>query len=190
MECVEKACYEPFKLRNKEDHQTIIIDFNSKKLFGNSSHDIVNSLRREFTSTDRKAVQKYITDRFSYLQDQTFDQRINLLNNNWDPELAEALDRNHQRACEHAATKAKRKPSIAFIKKLVSLRAQKRVLHKVISSHRLRRDFDIQIARLMLDTDGFSIPDNIVKCNDKLKEIQTNIRDMKKDPDSIPILNL
>lgn len=168
----------------------MIIDFNSNKLFGNSTHDIINPMRREFTSTDRKAVQKYINNRFSYLHDHNFAERLQTLNNNWDPELAKALDRDHQQACDHAAKKAKRKPNIAFIQKLASLRAQKRVLCKVILSHRLRKDFDIQIARSMLDTDGFLIPDNMAKCKDKLKEVQTRIREMEKDPDSTRILNL
>ena len=123
VECVERACYEPFKMRNKGDHHTLLINFDANQLFGNTTHDIINPLRREFRSTDKKAVQLYIEDRYKFLHDHKFAERIEKLKNNWNPDLAESLDRDHIRACKQAANKAKRKPNIAFTRKLANLRA-------------------------------------------------------------------
>ena len=113
----------------------MIIDFNAHSLFGNPTHDIISPLQREFRSTDRKAVQQYIKDRFKCLQEHKLSARINILNSNWDPQLAESLGCNHQQACIPAVNKAKQKPNVVFKRRLANIRAQKSVIQKLLSGH-------------------------------------------------------
>lgn len=104
-----------------------------------------------------------------------------LLQNIWNIEDAEALDCDHQRACHYAASKCKKKPNIAFVRKIAELQAKKNVLLKIISGSRLRKDFDMQIAFSLGDISGFLIPGNLTQCKLVLRKIQKEIRKTKKD---------
>ena len=54
---VVRACYEPFLFRNKGDHRTILLDFDTHQLFGNPTYNIRSPMTREFSSKDRSANQ-------------------------------------------------------------------------------------------------------------------------------------
>ena len=45
-ECIINVCYEPFKLRNKGDHCTMVLDFDTDALFGNPTYQIHSPLHR------------------------------------------------------------------------------------------------------------------------------------------------
>ena len=91
-DCALKGCYEPFKMRNKGDHQTLLIDFDSEKLFGNQTYNITSPLQRQFTSKEQSLLQKYIVDRYTYLVDHKFEQRLAQVNQCWNRDDCEALD--------------------------------------------------------------------------------------------------
>lgn len=185
MKCVLKACYEPFKYRNKGDHRTLLIDFDTEKLFGNPTYDILNPLRREFNSKDKTLAKQYIEERFQYLTDHKFGERLQYLSNHFDSMEAESLDRDHQRACKHGAKKCQKKPNIAFGQKLAALRAEKQVLLKIIASKKLKKYFDMQIAYTMMETENFLIPSTVQECNIALRKVQKNIKELEKDLDSL-----
>lgn len=142
-------------------------------------------MKRELNSKDRSAVQKYIEERYKYLEEHKFDERLLKLRTLWDTDNAEALDRDHQRACKHAAVTSKKKLRTVFVRKIASLRVQKQVLNKIVSVARLGKDFDIQIAHTMIKTNVFLIPESIDRCKNKLKEIQKELKQLEKDPESM-----
>lgn len=174
--CMLNACYEPFKYRNKGDHRTMVIDFDSDKLFGNPTYNIFTPLQREINSKDIDNVQKYCKARLEYLMDHNFDSRLQAVIGNWDKEKAESLDNDFQRACIHAASICKKKPNMAYIREISKLRAKKNVLQKLLSGHRLRRNFDRQIALSMMGTADFLIPQTVEEWHSELKEVQKKIK--------------
>ena len=70
--CVVAACCKPFKLQNKGDHCTMLVDFDSRRLFGNPTYKIVNPMQRNFQSKDKSSVQLYLNARDDYLVEHNF----------------------------------------------------------------------------------------------------------------------
>ena len=124
MECVISACYEPCKYWHKGDHRTILIDFDAVRLFGNPTYNIVSPMRRELNSKDRKAVKEYIEERYKYLVDHKFGERLTKVQSRWDANDTEGLDRDYQRVCKYGG-KCQKKPNIAFVKKIAASQAEK-----------------------------------------------------------------
>ena len=180
-DCVLNACYEPFKYRNKGDHRTMVLDFDADALFGNPTYNLFTPLQREINSKDTDVVQKYCTSRFEYLNDHKFGERLRQVQQNWDPVAAEALDKDFQRACIQASASCKKKPNIAYVRQISQLRAKKNVLQKLISGHRLKKNFDKQIALSMLGTVDFIIPDTVDEWKKELREVQKKIKQLQKD---------
>ena len=178
---VINACYEPYKLRNNSDHRTILLDFDIHKLFGNPTYNIRTPMTREFSSKDRKANRLYIEARHKYLVDHNYLERFQSLRQQWNPNEAEKLDRDHLRACVHAAKTVTKKPNIVYVKKLANLRLEKNVLMKVTSSYRRQCSFDSQIAYSLQEGSSFTIPTDEDQCKQRLKEVQHQIRQMQKE---------
>ena len=126
---------------------------------------------------------QYINDRYDYLVEHKFGVRLEKLKVHWNDQEAEAMDRDHQRACKHAAQKCWKKPNIAYVRQIADLRAQKNVLCKILSGSRLRRNFDRQIALTMMETTNFLIPLTLPECKLKLREVQTTIRKLEQHAD-------
>lgn len=135
-ESVIRACYEQYLLHNKGDHRTILLDFDTHKLFGNPTYNIQTPMTREFLSKDRKANQLYIEACHEYLVDHHYLERLQSLQQQCFPSESKKLDRDHLRACVHAAKTVAKKPNLAFVKKIAKLRLEKNVLMKITSSYR------------------------------------------------------
>lgn len=78
---------------------------------------------------------------------------------------------------------AGKKPNIAYVWQIADLRAQKKVLYKILSGNRLQRNFNTQIAFSMMETIFFLIPSTIEECKIKFWQVQATIKSLEKDAD-------
>jgi hypothetical protein len=121
--------------RTKGDHRNITVDFDAVQLFGNPTYNLATPSTREFTSKDRVAVLQYILTKHRYLEDHAFATRLQRLQDNFDPALAEQLDRNLLRASFTTAKQCRKKPNLPFVRKLAALRNRKNILLRILSQH-------------------------------------------------------
>ena len=99
---VKGDSYELYLLHNKGNHRTILLDFNIHKLIGNTTYNIITPVTRAFSTKDRKAKKLCIEARQEYLVDHNYLERLQSLQQQWNPSEAEKLDRDHFPACFHA----------------------------------------------------------------------------------------
>lgn len=174
------GCYEPFQFRVKGDHRNMVVDFDVQQLFGNPTYHIASPTQREFQSTDIARGRKYITLKHSYLQAKNFGSRLDSLCQNWDPQVAESLDRDFQRASKAAAKRCTRRPQTAYSQKLAALRKEKNVLLRLISNFRTGCSYSASIAYLTQDGHQFTLPSTLDACNQRCRQIRTEIRILER----------
>ena len=85
---VINACYEPFCFRTKGDHRNMIIDFDTVSLFGNPTYNLEGHAQRQFTSKSKGAVKIYLEQKYAYLEEHNFNQRLQELKRNWNAKVA------------------------------------------------------------------------------------------------------
>ena len=90
----------------------MVVDFDSNLLFGNP------------TSKDAGSNRKYIQARHEYLIQHQFAPRLAHLQEAWDPNLAEQLDRDFQCAASSATKSIRCKLNAPYITKLANLRKE------------------------------------------------------------------
>ena len=180
-EAIEDGCYEPFQFRTKGDHRNIILDFNSDKLFGNPTYNLHNQAQREFSSKEGASNRIFIQNKTQYLLQHKFNERLEKLRAQWDPELAEGLDNDYQRSSTSAAKKCKKKPNVAFVRKLANLRKQKNVLLRLISQHNTGHSLSNSIAHLVKDGHDFTIPETHEECKKLCRALQREIKTLAKN---------
>jgi hypothetical protein len=183
-EAAIRGCYTPF-FEWKGDHRNIIIDFDTIALFGNPTYNLSTPAQREFTSKDKAANRVYIENRHKYLINQNFEERLSALEVSFDPEIVEVLDADFQRACNTAAKKCKRKPNIAFCKKIAKLRAKKNLLLKVLSEKRNGLDLSAAINKFASQGTDFSVPDSVDACQSLCRQTKKEIAKLEKDSASL-----
>jgi len=117
---VQAAGYDPFGYRIPSDHRGLFIDFSSDALFQHEISPLSPMEYRDFRATSPQTVVKYVSKKMQYLLDHQFYERLQLLKQSTlaNHELAEALDRDFQRAARHAAKQCARKPQPAWSPKL------------------------------------------------------------------------
>jgi hypothetical protein len=115
------ATYEPFGYRTKGDHRNMVLDFDSLILFGNSTSKLSSPVHRLVKSKDHNTVSTYIATKHQYLVEHKFNLRLQQLQTQWDPQVAEQLDRDWLRASFHAAWQCKKKPNIEFVQQIAAL---------------------------------------------------------------------
>ena len=74
----------------------MVVDFNTNLLFGNPTTILATPAQREFSSKDAGSNRKYIQARHEYLTQHQFPPQLAQLQEAWDPDLAEQLDRDFQ----------------------------------------------------------------------------------------------
>ena len=74
----------------------MVVDFNTNLLFGNPTAILATPAQWEFSSKDAGSNQKYIQAQHAYLTQHQFTPRLAQLQEAWDPNLAEQLDRDFQ----------------------------------------------------------------------------------------------
>ena len=99
----------------------------------------------------------------------------------WDPRVAEQLDRDHQRACFSAAKSVRRRPNVAFTRSLASLRTKKNILSRVIAQSRLGLSVQLSLQLHTRSGTDFLLPDDIVACQQPLRQVTKEIRTLSRD---------
>ena len=138
---VRAAGYEPFGYRVPSDHRGMFIDFDTETLFNQLPTEMPSSSLRDFMSTTPDVVRKYVTAKIQYLNDHRFFERLSQLESNPAPNhgLAEALDRDMQRAAIHGAWQVKRRKQTAWSPKLAELWASSISINwrKLLQQHQI-----------------------------------------------------
>ena len=98
-----QGCYEPFQYRLKGDDRAMVVDFDTNLLFGNPTTTLATLAQREFSSKDAGSNWKYIQNKHKYLTQHHFASCLAQLQDVWDPDLAEQLDRDFQHASSSTA---------------------------------------------------------------------------------------
>lgn len=108
---VQVAGYDPFGYRIPSDHRGLYIDLCTTSLFSQNFVPLTSPTTRDLSSKIPGVVRKYVTAKCNYLEDHNFGTRLKALNGLTAPnhELAEALDRDFQRASHHAACQCTKK---------------------------------------------------------------------------------
>ena len=176
-----QGCYEPFQYRLKGDHRTMVVDLDTNLLFGNPTAILMTPAQWEFSSKDAGSNWKYIQARHEYLTQHQFAPRLAQLQEVWDPDLAEQLDRDFQRAASSAAKSVRRKPNAPYVTKLANLRKEKNILEQIISQHRTGIDLSSSIAHQVCDGNAFLVPETIPECKQRCRAAQKEIRKLEKD---------
>ena len=117
---VNAAGYDPFGYRIPSDHRGMYVDFNTNTLFHDELPALSSVDKRDFVSTSPEVICKYVTHKMSYLDAHRFFDRLDELEQleSANHDLAEALDRDLQRAAAHAARKCARKKKSPWSPKL------------------------------------------------------------------------
>ena len=123
---VRAAGYDPFGYRIPTDHRGLYLDLASDTLFSQDIIPLAPATKRDFTSTSPGTVVKYVTAKMAYLDGHNFFDRLHNLNtlDQPDPILAESLDRDFQRASQHAARVCKKRQQPPWSPKLAAAWAE------------------------------------------------------------------
>ena len=170
-----------FNIASKGDHRAMVIDFNTNRLFGNPTTTLATPAQREFSSKDAGSNRKYIPTNHKYLTHHHFASCLAHLQEAWNPDLAEQLDRVFQRASTSAAKSVQRKPNAPYITKLANLHKEKNVLKQILFQHRTGIDLSSSIAYQVRDDHDFLVPETIPECQQHCCEAQQEIRQLEKD---------
>ena len=119
---VSAAGYDPFGYRIPSDHRGFFIDFFTDTLFSHEITPLDPPEKRDFSSKTPGVIARYVTAKTKYLQDHRFFERLEQLEelSHPDPILAEALDRDFQRAAIHAGLKCARRKGPPWSPKLAA----------------------------------------------------------------------
>ena len=170
-----QGCYDPFQYRLKGDHCTMVVNFDTHLLFGNPTTTLAAPAQREFSSKDAGSNWKYIQSKHKYLTQDHFASLLAHLQDAWDPDLAEQLDRDFQSALSSTAKSVHRKPHAPHVTKLAKLHKEKNVLKQVLSQHRTGIDLSSSIAHQVCDGNDFLLPATIPECQQQCREAQQEI---------------
>ena len=178
---VTNAYYEAFGYRPKGDHRNIMIDFDIEKLFGNRTQPLGPISSRNFTSQDKSSNRKYIEAKHRYCTNHNFGQRLAALQQQWDQDEAEKLDKDWQRAGEFAAKQCSKKPrGVPYVAELAKLRKRKNLLLKLISAAKLNKSFDAGIAYLTKNGHQGGLPSTLADCQTECRVTQQKIKALTK----------
>ena len=113
-----QGCYEPFQCHLKGDHRPMVVDFDTNLRFGYPTTTLATLAQQEFSYKDAGSNRKYIQNKHKYLTQHHFASRLAQLQEVWDPDLAEQLDRDFQRASSSTAKSVRCKPNASYVTKL------------------------------------------------------------------------
>ena len=158
-----------------------VVDFDTHLLFGNTTTTLATPAQRDFSSKDAGSNWKYIQNKHKYLTQHHFASCLAHLQDAWDPDLAEQLDRDFQCASSSAAKSVPHKPHTPYVTKLAKLRKEKNVLKQVLSQHRTGIDLSSSITHQVRDGNNFLLPATIPECQQWCREAHQEIRKLEKD---------
>jgi hypothetical protein len=98
-----------------------------------------------------------------------------------DPELAEKLDRDWERASKTAGKKARKSRKTWWSSTLAKVRQESNLYRTLLSMLRQRRDYSSQVQRLQAACPDIPLPTSIRQCSQALRESRTKERAVIKD---------
>ena len=109
---IQATGYDPFGYRLPSDHRGMYVDLSTIALFEQDLPHITPVSMRDFRTSSPGVVQTYVTAKMKYLDEHRFFDRLHHLESLSlpDHDMAEALDRDFERASHHAARKCTKKP--------------------------------------------------------------------------------
>lgn len=189
---VQAAGYDPFGYRIHSDHRGLYIDFSTDALFQQEINPLAPLERRDFKSTSPKVVAKYVSSKIKYLNDHRFYERLRELESSDTPNhsAAEALDRDFQRAANHAAKQCSRKNQAPWSPQLARCWATLHFYRLAKSSSQNDANFRPTITRLQnswpelpkqVPTDPSEIQNGYNQAISDLKEIRQIAQESRDD---------
>ena len=117
------AGYDPFGYRLPSDHRGMYVDLSTEGLFQHDHPEMAPIIQRDFTTKSPETVKMYVNAKMRYLEDHRFFERLHALEHSSypNPDLAESLDRDFQRAACHAAKKCTRRKTTPWSPKLAEI---------------------------------------------------------------------
>jgi hypothetical protein len=178
------ACgYQPFNETFLSDHRGYFVDFDYQKLFGNELQRLEAQPFRDVRGKDKTSVTQYVETKDAYLVEHNFYPRIQQLRQLEapDPELAEKLDRDWERASKTAGKKARKSRKTWWSSTLAKVRQESNLYRTLLSMLRQRRDYSSQVQRLQAACPDIPLPTSIRQCSQALRESRTKERAVIKD---------
>ena len=115
-------------------------------------------------------------NKHKYLTQHHFTSRLAYLQDAWDPDLAEQLDRDFQRASSSAAKSVRHKPHAPFVTKLAKLCKEKNVLIQVLSQQCTGIDLSSSITAMVMISSSQHLSQNanngVAKPNKKSESLR------------------
>lgn len=147
---VAAAGYDPFGYRIPSDHRGFFVDLHTEALFNQEIVPLAPAERRDFSSKAPGVIQKYVTAKMAYLTDHRFFERLEILEEltQPDPILAEALDRDFQRAAAHAGKQCKRRQTVPWSPQLASSWAELHFYRTLKAAKATDKNYDLTIKKL------------------------------------------
>jgi hypothetical protein len=167
---VHAAGYDPFGYRIPSDHRGFYIDLLTSQLFQNEVHPLAPMEKRNFSSKDPETVAKYVNAKIKYLDEHHFFDRLDKLNESSLPDniLAETLDRDYQRASNHAARICSRRKTAPWSPKLAQAWAELHFYRIARTAIKLHKNLDNAMKKLR--EKWRDLPEEIPKDEDAIRE--------------------
>jgi hypothetical protein len=179
---VTSCGYEPFNEHFLSDHRGYFVDFEFDKLFGNELQRLAAQPYRDVRGKDTKSVTQYVEAKDLYLDDHTFFTRIDRLKHLTapNPDLAEKLDRDWERASKTAGKKTRKARQTWWSSKLAIARHETNLFRTLLSMFRQGRDYSRQLDKLRTTFPTIVLPNSIRKCSQALRNARRNEKDVIK----------
>jgi hypothetical protein len=150
-------------------------------LLGTPTYQLSTPSLRNLVSNNRASIRKYLIGKTKYLEDHHFAERLQRLEQAWDPNLAEKLDRDWIKASLYAENLCTKPPNYAYVQQLASISTKKNVLCRVISQTRLGVNMSAAIAKKASTGIDFQIPGSVQDCQLLCRQTQHQIRRLEMD---------
>jgi hypothetical protein len=179
---VRHCGYEPPTYRFQGDHRGFFLDFDTDKLFGNTTPVLAQPASRNIVSSDRQNCAYYVEAKYKYLQDHRWFQRMASLSEESAPDhaLAESLDRDWLRASLHAEKKCTSRPPFPYSVALASLRKRRRALQILITAFKRNRPINQALDTASALTSD-SLPATLMGCETEHRQLSKKLKEMEKD---------
>jgi hypothetical protein len=129
---IQAIGYGPFDHSKVSDHRPLLIDFDTKKLFGMHALDLPPPITRSVRTKDIKSVQKFIEETYDAIQrSHGFTYMTQLTNNTADSNIAELVDEIIGTSEEEAERKCRRRRPEFYSQKIV----QQRIVVSMLRCH-------------------------------------------------------
>ena len=186
---VRAAGYDPFGYRIPSDHRGMYIDLETEALFHQHHAEMAPAAKRDFVSTSPEVVLKYVSSKMTYLNDHRFFERLTTLEEATSPnhDLAEALDRDLQRASFHAARTCSRKKRTPWSPKLAEVWAELHFYRLTKSSLTTRANYGPALSKLQYQWPHLpcQLPTTHEEIDQKYKNALSKLKNVRQEAQAL-----